>query len=197
MRLGGEGADFVVTGNEVGISEAVVSGIQSYGGTATFVRVDLGHIEDIRALAEESVNAHGPIDVVVNNAAIQSEPTVRVAKTDQWQEVFNFNYRAYWLLIRILLDHLSSGASIVNISSNPAHHTNPGEFPYNAIKAGVQGMTRAMALDRAPLGVWVNSVASDWILLERTKRALFEEDLWYLGLSIRSGDSVGPRMLQP
>jgi NAD(P)-dependent dehydrogenase (short-subunit alcohol dehydrogenase family) len=66
--------------------------------------------------------------------------------------------------------------AIINVSSNHAQATMPGQFPYNAVKAGIDGMTRAMALDLGP-DIRVNTVNSGWVAVERTRSALEDEEL--------------------
>jgi NAD(P)-dependent dehydrogenase (short-subunit alcohol dehydrogenase family) len=72
------------------------------------------------------------------------------------------------------MDGNEAGGAIVNVASNHARLTTPEMFPYNAVKAGVEGMTRAMALDFGPR-VRANAVAPGWIAVERTTRGMSEE----------------------
>jgi NAD(P)-dependent dehydrogenase (short-subunit alcohol dehydrogenase family) len=71
---------------------------------------------------------------------------------------------------------MPEGGSILNMSSNHAFSTMPGLFPYNAVKAGIDGMTRALALELGPYGIRVNTVNPGWIEIERTKEELTADD---------------------
>lgn len=70
---------------------------------------------------------------------------------------------------------MPEGGTILNTSSNHAFLTMPGLFPYNAIKAGINGMTRAMALELGPEEITVNTINPGWIEIERTREELGED----------------------
>jgi len=90
------------------------------------------------------------------------------ATREDWDLVVETDFRGYWLCAREAVGHVDRGA-VVNVSSNHARLTMPEMFPYDAVKAGIEGMTRAMALDFGPR-VRVNAVAPGWIAVERTMR---------------------------
>lgn len=69
--------------------------------------------------------------------------------------------------------------SVVNVSSNHARLTMPAHFPYNAVKAGINGMTRAMALDFGP-NIRVNTVNPGWVAVKRTVEGMSEADRAHL-----------------
>jgi len=175
-RLAREGANVVVTGLERDAGQQVATGIRSEGGEAVFVAADLGELEGVRTVVETASDTFGEIHAVVNNAAVQSDASVADATLSHWEEAVRVNLRAYWLVVREALEHMPRDARIINVSSNHAYYTMPGEFPYNVLKSGVEGMTRAMAVDLAPLGIRANAVTPGWVLTERTRSALSEED---------------------
>ena len=94
---------------------------------------------------------------------------------EEWEFVNDVNFRAYWLAAKRAIEFMDSG-SIINVSSNHAYLTTPGSFPYNAIKAGINGMTRAMAIDFGP-HVRVNTLVPGWVAVERTIGEMSEERL--------------------
>ena len=175
-RLAAEGANVVVSGRSEDAGEAVVERIDEAtggdAGDAVFVRADMRDPEDVAALAEAAVAAHGSLDVLVNNAGVQTETAADEASLDDWAFVVETDFRAYWLAAREALDHMDRGA-IVNVSSNHAHATMPKHFPYNAVKAGINGMTRSLAVDFGPR-VRVNTVVPGWVEIERTRDELPE-----------------------
>ncbi|SNR59935.1 SDR family NAD(P)-dependent oxidoreductase [Halorubrum vacuolatum] len=176
-RFVAEGANVVVSGRDTGRGEAVVEQITDAStadtaGAATFVRADMRKPDDIAALAEAAAESYGGVDVLVNNAAVQTETAVDGATLDDWEFVLETDFRGYWLAARAALSHMDRGA-IINVSSNHATATMPAHFPYNAVKAGVNGMTRAMALDLGP-AVRVNTVTPGWIEVDRTREELAE-----------------------
>ena len=175
-RLAAEGANVVVSGRSEDAGEAVVERIDEAtggdAGDAVFVRADMRDPEDVAALAEAAVAAYGSLDVLVNNAGVQTETAADEASLDDWAFVVETDFRAYWLAARAALEHMDRGA-IVNVSSNHAHATMPKHFPYNAVKAGINGMTRSLAVDFGPR-VRVNTVVPGWVEIERTRDELPE-----------------------
>jgi NAD(P)-dependent dehydrogenase (short-subunit alcohol dehydrogenase family) len=167
-RLAAEGADVVVSGRTEDAGVAVAAAIrEASAADATYVRADMADPDDCEALIGAAVDHYGGIDVLVNNAAVQTETGAGEATVDDWNWVLDIDFRGYWLAAKHAAAAMDRGA-VVNVSSNHALHTTPGLFPYNAVKAGIDGMTRAMALDFGP-GVRVNAVNSGWVLVERTR----------------------------
>jgi len=169
-RLAAEGASVVVTGRTESEGEATAAAIRDAGGEAAFVRADLRDPDAIAALVEATVERYGGVDVVVNNAAVQTHTAADEATIEDWDLVVETDFRAYWLVAKHAVSHMDEGA-IVNVSSNHAFVTGPDDFPYNAVKAGINGMTRAMALDFGP-DVRVNTVNPGWVAVDRTERYL-------------------------
>jgi dihydroanticapsin dehydrogenase len=173
QRLAHEGATVVITGRSVDEGETVAKQINSSGGDAMFVEADMRAPDEIGALFEATVTEFGSLDVLVNNAAVQTETSASEATSQDWDRVLETDFRSYWLCAKHGVEHMDDGA-IVNISSNHAFSTMPSIFPYNAVKAGINGMTRAMALDFGP-DVRVNTVNPGWVDVERTTAEMDEE----------------------
>ena len=172
-RLAAEGASVVVSGRTVEEGEAVVESVRAAGGEASFVRTDMRDPESIEELIDETVDRYGGVDVLVNNAAVETNTGADEATREDWDLVVETDFRGYWLCAREAVRHMDRGA-VVNVSSNHARLTMPAMFPYNAVKAGIEGMTRAMALDFGPR-VRVNSVVPGWVAVDRTMRETSEE----------------------
>jgi NAD(P)-dependent dehydrogenase (short-subunit alcohol dehydrogenase family) len=175
-RFAAEGANVVVTGRSREPGEATVDEIRDAGGEAVFVRADMRDPDDVEALVAATVEAFGSLDVLVNNAGVQTETTAEEATLEDWSFVVETDFRAFWLCAKHAVGHMEPGASVVNTSSNHALLTTPGLFPYNAVKAGIDGMTRAMALDFGPDGVRVNTVNPGWVEIARTREELADVD---------------------
>ncbi|MDS0295705.1 SDR family NAD(P)-dependent oxidoreductase [Halogeometricum luteum] len=165
-RLAAEGANVVVTGRTAEAGEAVAERIRESGGEATFVRADMRDPDDIAALVDAAVETFGGLDVLVNNAGVETDTGADEASMDDWAFVLETDFRSYWLCAKRAFAEMDRG-SVVNVSSNHAFLTMPGKFPYNAVKAGINGMTRAMALDFGPT-VRVNTVNPGWVAIDRT-----------------------------
>jgi glucose 1-dehydrogenase len=168
-----EGASVVVSGRSEDAGLGVVERLRSGDrGGATFVRADMREPDDVERLIERTVEEYGRIDVLVNNAGVQTETSAAEATLDDWEFVLETDFRAYWLAAKHSIEHMSAGGSIVNVSSNHAFATMPEHFPYNAVKAGIDGMTRALAVEFGPLGIRTNTVNPGWVEVERTREEL-------------------------
>lgn len=174
-RFAAEGASVVVTGRSADRGEAVVAEIEAAGGDAAFVRADMREPAEIEALVDHAVAEYGRIDALVNNAGVQTETTAREATMDDWELVLETDFRAYWLCATHAAEHMPPGGTILNTASNHAFLTMPGLFPYNAVKAGINGMTRALALELGPDGITVNTINPGWIEIERTRAELGDD----------------------
>lgn len=172
-RFAREGASVVVTGRSSDAGEAVARSIRDDGGDAAFVQTDVSDPGDVEALFEATEEQFGRLDVVVNNAAVFPNAGVDETTLEDWEFVVDVNFRGYWLCGKHASERMDEGA-IVNVSSNHAFLTMPEHFPYNAVKAGINGMTRAMALDFGP-HVRVNTINPGWISVEHTDRALADD----------------------
>jgi NAD(P)-dependent dehydrogenase (short-subunit alcohol dehydrogenase family) len=177
-RFATEGAQVVVTGRTPEAGEATVADIEDAGGEAAFVRADMRDPDDIEALFEATVAEFGGVDVLVNNAGVETNTGVDEATMEDWEFVVETDFRSFWLCAKAAAARMDEGA-IVNTSSNHALLTMPAMFPYNAVKSGIDGMTRAMALDLGP-DVRVNTVNPGWVAIERTTEGMDPEYREYL-----------------
>jgi NAD(P)-dependent dehydrogenase (short-subunit alcohol dehydrogenase family) len=169
-RFAREGAAVVVTGRSADAGRAVARSIRDAGGEAAFVETDVSDPEQVAALFEATEERFGGLDVLVNNAAVFPNASAEETTLEDWEFAVDVNFRGYWLCAKRAFEAMDRGA-IVNVSSNHAFLTMPEHFPYNAIKAGINGMTRAMALDFGPR-VRVNTINPGWIAVDHTERAL-------------------------
>jgi NAD(P)-dependent dehydrogenase (short-subunit alcohol dehydrogenase family) len=161
-RFACEGASVVVTGRNEERGRGVVSDIEKEGGEALFHAADFTDPDAIAGLIEATVDAYDRIDVLINNAAAQTQQTVKGTTLEDWARTFDVNVRAYWLTVKHALGHMPDGSSIVNVSSNHAFETGPGTFPYNVTKAAINGPTKAMAVEFGP-AIRVNTLNSGWV----------------------------------
>lgn len=173
-RFAEEGASVTVTGRTVEQGERVCSEIRGEGHEAQFIPVNVRNTDELTSLFDEVSTKYDCIDILVNNAAIQTETSVQNASLDDWNRIIETDFRAYWLCAKLAIKHMDTG-SIINISSNHAFQTMPAHFPYNAVKAGINGMTRALALDLGPQ-IRVNTINPGWIAVDRTMEDMSEEN---------------------
>ncbi|MEU1463070.1 SDR family NAD(P)-dependent oxidoreductase [Streptomyces sp. NPDC005727] len=168
------------------------------GADGTLVRCDIADHGQAARLSAGAREQYGPIDVVVNNAGVISHLPLTDLSPDEWHRVLDTNLSGMYHVIRGALPHLTKAASIVNISSAVAHHGMPAAAHYVASKAGVMGLTRALAKELGPRGVRVNCIASGLVETDQMKavtaegRAAYEQriSLRRLGRPAEIADAV-------
>ena len=144
--------------NGEGVHEAA-DRISKQGGKALAIAGDVAREEDVRAACEQAMKHFGSLDVVVNNAGIETGGTaVNMASAD-WDRLIAVNLRGAFLFAKHSIPLMrGKGGAIVNISSVHAFVSYPDDVAYDASKAGLIGLTRALALDHGKDGVRVNAI---------------------------------------
>jgi NAD(P)-dependent dehydrogenase (short-subunit alcohol dehydrogenase family) len=157
--FGREGAAVLVVGRAQPTVADVVAGIANAGGRAQPCVADITKDDAPARIVRGAVDAFGGIDVLVNAAGIIATATLEATTDESWDRMMNVNLRAPFRLMRAAAPHLAERrGSIVNVSSVNGLRSFPGVLAYNVSKAGVDQLTRCVALELAPLGVRVNAV---------------------------------------
>ncbi|MGI5157049.1 SDR family NAD(P)-dependent oxidoreductase [Microbispora sp. CA-102843] len=177
--LAAEGALVVVNGRDSARGEKVVAAIAEAGGRAAFVRADLAHAQGVRDLAAAAHDlAGGPLDILVNNAAmlITPAPTAEVAE-DLIDGALAVNVRAAFLLTGIVAPAMAARGrgAIVNMGSISGLSGTGGSALYSMTKAAIHSLTKSWADEYGPSGVRVNTVAPGPTFTEKV--AAMEEHL--------------------
>jgi len=131
------------------------------GGVAAAMRCDVTRAVDVEALLAHAVEHFGALDVMVNNAGITRDATMRKMTEEQFDEVIGVHLKGTWNGTRLaaaIMRENKRGA-IVNMSSVSGKVGMIGQTNYSAAKAGIVGMTKAAAKELAHLGVRVNAIA--------------------------------------
>lgn len=142
--------------------DAAQAAAKQLGGPELAVakRCDVRSPTDVEALLELAVNNFGTVDVMVNNAGITRDATMRKMTEEQFDEVIAVHLKGTWngtrLAANIMREHRSG--SIINMSSISGKVGFVGQTNYSAAKAGIVGMTKAAAKELAHLGVRVNAI---------------------------------------
>ncbi len=133
--------------------------VERAGGTPVVVQGDVRSEKDCKRLAATLDS----IDVLVHNAAIGAlKPTEKI-RTSQWDLTLESSLRPFWLLTKLCLDKLPSGSSVVGITSTGSRKFVPGYSAMGAAKAGVEALTRQLAVELSPRGIRVNTVCGGLI----------------------------------
>ncbi|WP_170328526.1 SDR family NAD(P)-dependent oxidoreductase [Ruegeria arenilitoris] len=170
-----EGKVALVTGGRSGIGQAIAARLADEGARVfTAQRGAEDRFEGIAAdfsdpnspaqVVAEVVDRAGQLDVLVNNAGMMQEARVEDMTLEDWQKNLTVNLTAPFLMIQAALPYLrKTRGSIVNTGSIEGLGSNPGHAAYCASKAGLHGLTRAVAVDHGAEGIRCNAIAPGWI----------------------------------
>lgn len=158
-----EGAKVVMCGRREGLGQEIVDLIKSRGGEATFVTADVAKADDVKRVVEAAVGAYGRLDVLFNNAGIDSglmdDPTQE--SEDDWDRVIDVNLKGTFLGIKYAVPEMrkAGGGSIINNSSvNDSQAGAASTTSYHASKGGVTALTKKAAVVYAADNIRVNAV---------------------------------------
>jgi NAD(P)-dependent dehydrogenase (short-subunit alcohol dehydrogenase family) len=157
-----------------------VSGIRAAAGTASAFPLDVCDRASIEAFIGAAAEAHGPIDVLINNAGVEAgSKTYTMIEEDDWNFVLDTNLKGAWMASKAYTQHVvassAPGGNIVMISSISDRRANKGQFPYAISKGAMTRMTEVMALEAARYGVRVNALAPGYIVTD-LNRSVLESD---------------------
>jgi len=143
------------------VAEVFADKLRSKGGTVTVHCGNVGKPEDCKRVVDEVLAEHGRVDVLVNNAGITIDKTVRKMSHDDWQQVLRVNLSGTFSMCKGVLDQMVERGfgRIVNISSLVGLTGAVGQANYAASKSGLLGFTKSLALEVALKGVTVNCIA--------------------------------------
>jgi 3-oxoacyl-[acyl-carrier protein] reductase len=138
------------------------------GGIA--VQADVSNPQEAQALIERVEEELGDVDALVNNAGVTRDTLIARMSDDDWETVIDTNLRGTFNTARAVSRKMlrRRAGSIVNLSSVVGIHGNPGQANYAASKAGIIGLTKALARELGSRGVRVNAIAPGYITTELT-----------------------------
>jgi 3-oxoacyl-[acyl-carrier protein] reductase len=136
------------------------------GGSAILLEADVRRLDQVEQMIDRIFNRHERLDIVVNNAAILRDGTLKKLSPDDWQDVIDTNLTGVYNVCKSVVEKLSDGGRIVNIGSVSAAVGFFGQANYVAAKAGVAGFTKVLARELAKRRITVNAVAPGVVLTE-------------------------------
>jgi len=189
-------ASVLVTGGGSGIGAALTEGFAAQGAKVAFIDIakeesealverlapdaahrplflqaDLRDIEALRKAVDRAAAAHGPVTVLVNNAALDDRHEIADVDEAYWESNLAINLRPHFFTIQAVAPGMkqAGGGAIVNFTST-SYMLNIGDMPaYTTSKAGIVGLTKGMAGKLGPDNIRVNAIAPGWVMTERQK----------------------------
>jgi NAD(P)-dependent dehydrogenase (short-subunit alcohol dehydrogenase family) len=177
LALARAGASVAVTSRDAASLGELAAELDAIGAEHLELALELTDAASIVAVVAATTQRFGRLDVLVNNAGV----SIRRAATDytaaEWDEVLSTNLRAPFLLAQAAAPAMTSpGGRIVNVSSTFARAAVGGRAPYAASKAGLEQLTRALAVEWAPRGITVNAIAPGATPTETRRAVLGTEE---------------------
>jgi NAD(P)-dependent dehydrogenase (short-subunit alcohol dehydrogenase family) len=221
-----KGASVFITGGGSGIGAALTEGFlrqgakvafvqrsdatafvaemtEKTGNTPLFLPCDITDVARLRACVDEAAAAHGPVTVLVNNAANDKRHTAEEVTEEFWDWSQAINLKSYFFACQAVAPGMraAGGGSIINTTSISYMMGNAGYPAYTTANSGINGMTRSLAREFGPDNIRVNALAPGWVLTEKqlqmwtTPEALAEHmNRMCLKRHLAPEDIVGPML---
>ena len=194
-----EGASVLITGGGSGIGAALTEGFARQGCKVAFIDIadapskaladsiesstglrplylnaDLRDIDALKAAVSQAAEAHGPVTVLINNAAFDQRHAVEDVTVDYWDNNQAINLRPHFFTAQAVAPGMKKAGkgSIINFTSTSFLINHPDMPSYTAAKAGIVGLTKGLAGKLGPDGIRVNAIAPGWVITER------QQELW-------------------
>jgi len=172
QRFAKEGATVIIWDMNQTKGEETVSEIMKESGKAAFVKVNTANFDEVELATKNTFEKYGAIDILINNAGITRDASLKKMTSQQWQEVIDVNLTGVFNCAKCVSAYMveKGYGRIINTSSVVALYGNFGQTNYVATKAGLIGMTKTMGKELGRKGITVNAVAPGFIATEMVKK---------------------------
>jgi len=172
IKFAAEGAQVIIWDMNEEKAHLTVSEIETGGGKAFFTKVNTASYTEVDVATQDAISRFGRIDILINNAGITRDASIKKMTPEMWQQVIDVNLTGVFNCAKcISVGMVEKGyGRIINTSSVVALYGNFGQSNYVATKAGVIGLTKTLARELGRKGVTVNAVAPGFIATEMVKK---------------------------
>ncbi|MDQ6849560.1 MAG: SDR family oxidoreductase [Actinomycetota bacterium] len=169
-RLASDGAKVGVLDLRLDAAQTVVDEIASAGGKALALGADVTERDQVQAAVDTLVGEYGALHILVNNAGVLRDNLLFKMTDDDWTVIMEVHLRGAFLCSQIAQKHMVEAryGRIVSMSSTSALG-NRGQVNYATAKAGLQGLTKTLAIELGPFGVTANAIAPGFVETAMTK----------------------------
>jgi len=170
LRLAEDGARVVLADIDPEGCKQVAAQIEQAGSQALAVSCNVADGSAVAAAVQQAVDTFGRLDILVNNAGVLRDNLLFKMSDDDWETVMNVHLKGAFLCSRAAQAHMvkQKYGRIISLSSTSALG-NRGQINYSTAKAGLQGLTKTLAIELGPFGVTANAVAPGFIDTEMTR----------------------------
>jgi 3-oxoacyl-[acyl-carrier protein] reductase len=170
IRLAADGNAVAVVDLDASSCSATAEKIVAEGGRAIAVGADVGDGQAVESAVQRIASELGPPVILINNAGVTKDNLLYKMSDADWDAVMNVHLRGSFLMTRAVQAHMTQArwGRMVNMSSVSALG-NRGQANYSAAKAGLQGLTKTLAIELGRFGVTVNAIAPGFIATEMTR----------------------------
>jgi len=150
-------------------AQKVVEEIKKYGVESIAIKADVTKVDEVEQMASTIQKKFGKVNVLVNNAGIVKDRTLKNMTNEEWHAVINTNLNGVFYVTKAILPLIGEGGRIISISSIVGQYGNFGQCNYAAAKAGIIGFTKSLAKELGKKKITVNAIAPGLVKTSITK----------------------------
>lgn len=172
-KLARAGAKVVAADIDLSHAQGTSEMIMEQGGVCIAVRADVTQIDSLNTLLEKALETYGKVNIMVNNAGVMYRTRIFDISLDEWEKTIKVNLTGAFLCIKAVLPGMKEQGfgRIINISSSAGRSVSTlGGAHYTSSKAGLLGLTRAVAKEVGPFGITVNAICPGLIDTEMARK---------------------------
>ena len=181
LRFSREGAAVIVNDVELAYTANTVERLKKQGGEVMAVKGNVANREEVDSMFEQAAERFGRLDILVNNAGIRRDAALAEMSEEEWDAVIDVHLKGSFNCARSAQKYMvrQGYGKIINLSSPvPPALGGEGGLNYSSASAGVEGLTRALALELGRYNINVNCIAPDFIDTEMTRKAARREGMY-------------------